>query len=130
MGNGWVYSGDLAYQDDDGFIWFVGRKRQLIIRGGSNISPQEVETILIQHPFVTEVCVIGFPDKKFRQIVCACIVLNKVSSLSSQEIKDFCKDKLSDYKIPEKIFIFKALPHNATGKLDRKKIMEMAGVAN
>ncbi|MBI5448405.1 MAG: acyl--CoA ligase [Gammaproteobacteria bacterium] len=128
--NGWIYSGDLAYQDEDGFIWFVGRKKQLIIRGGSNIAPQEVEAILTQHPFVEEVCVIGFPDKKFRQIVCACVVLNKASSSSSslslQEIKDFCKDKLSDYKVPEKIFIFKALPHNATGKLDRKKIMEMS----
>ena len=123
--NGWIYSGDLAYRDQDGFIWFVGRKKQLIIRGGSNISPQEVENILIQHPLIEEVCVIGFPDKKFNQIVCECVVLNKELSLSLQDIKNFCKDRLSDYKYPEKLFIFKKLPHNTTGKLDRKKITEM-----
>src|SRR3990167_3375899 len=124
--NGWIYSGDLAYQDQDKFIWFVGRKKQLIIRGGSNISPQEVENVLIQHPSIKETCVVGYPDQNLNQIVCACVVLNNQVALSLQDIKNFCKNLLSDYKTPEKLFIFKKLPRNATGKLDRKKIIATA----
>ncbi|OGT23395.1 MAG: hypothetical protein A3G71_04565 [Gammaproteobacteria bacterium RIFCSPLOWO2_12_FULL_38_14] len=124
--DGYVYSGDLAYRDQEGFFWFVGRKKQLIIRGGSNIAPQEVENVLIQHPLIHEVCVVGFTDKKFTQLVCACIVLkNKKSLFTLNDIQLFCKDRLSNYKIPEKIFIFEELPHNTTGKFDRKKIEKM-----
>ena len=89
------------------FFWFAGRKKQLIIRGGSNISPQEVENILIGHPLIREVCVIGFSDKKFNQIVCACVRLNdKKQSLDLDNLRSFCKDRISDYKIPEKLITF------------------------
>ncbi|OGT45385.1 MAG: hypothetical protein A3E83_00130 [Gammaproteobacteria bacterium RIFCSPHIGHO2_12_FULL_41_20] len=124
--DGYVYTGDLAYRDQDGFFWFAGRKKQLIIRGGSNISPQEVESVLIQHPLIREVCVIGFPDKKLNQIVCACVVLkDKKLSLTLENIRSFCIDHISDYKIPEKLIILNELPHNTTGKLDRNQISKM-----
>ncbi|WP_119344147.1 class I adenylate-forming enzyme family protein [Facilibium subflavum] len=121
--NQWLFTGDLSYQGKDGFYWFVGRKKQLIIRAGSNISPQEVENIISQHPDIKEVSIIGIPDKTLGQQVCACIVLkDDKKPLTLKTLKDFCQDKLSDYKIPEKLFIFQSLPHNATGKLDREKI--------
>ena len=124
--DGYIYTGDLAYRDQHGFFWFAGRKKQLIIRGGSNISPQEVENILIGHPLIREVCVIGFPDKKFNQIVCACVVLNdKNQSLDLDNLRSFCKDRISDYKIPEKLITFNELHYNTTGKFDRNKIHQM-----
>jgi acyl-CoA synthetase (AMP-forming)/AMP-acid ligase II len=126
--NGSVYSGDLAYQDSHHYFWFVGRKKNLIIRGGSNISPQEIENVLMTHPFISEVCVIGVPDKTFNQIVCACVVLHdKNTLLTLNDIRIFCQDKLSEYKIPEKLITVKELPHNATGKIDRKKTAEKFG---
>ncbi len=126
INDGWVYSGDLAYCDKDDFYWFVGRKKQLIIRGGSNIAPQEVEAVLIQHPQISEVAATAYPDKTFNNIVCVCIVLkDKYAVLSLDEIRSFCKNKLSDYKLPEKLIIVEELPHNASGKLDRFKIAKM-----
>ena len=125
--DGYVYTGDLAYHDQDGFFWFVGRIKQLIIRGGSNIAPQEVESVLAGHPNVYEVCVMGVPDEKWNHSICACIVLRDPKSpISLKGIQFFCKDKLADYKIPEKLVILSELPHNATGKIDRNKVVALA----
>lgn len=120
--NDWLYTGDLACKDENGYFWFQGRKKDIIIRGGSNISPLEVEDVLYQHPAVKEVGVIGYPDVSLGQIVHAYVVLNDNQSLSEVDLKQFASRFLADYKIPAKIIFKTSLPHNALGKLDRKKL--------
>ncbi len=119
---GWVYTGDLAYQDKEGYYWFAGRKKDIIIRGGSNISPLEVEELIYKHPAVKEVGVFAYPDKHFGEVVHARVVLKEGQSLTEDDLKKFIKTALSDYKVPEKIFFVSSIPHNAIGKLDRKKL--------
>ena len=120
--NGWVYTGDLGYQDADGYFWFAGRKKDIIISGGSNISPLEVENVIYMHPDVKEVGVFGHPDPVLGQRVHAAVVLNTGKSMNASDLRNFIASHLADYKIPEQITFSKSLPHNAIGKLDRKKL--------
>ncbi|MDQ7860930.1 AMP-binding protein [Peribacillus frigoritolerans] len=113
----WVYSGDLVYRDEDGFIYHVDRKKDMVIRGGFNISSQEVENCLYQHPAVLEVAVVAKPHKKLGEDIKAFIVFREAKSVRTEEIITFCHERLADFKVPRDIEIIEALPRNPMGKV-------------
>jgi long-chain acyl-CoA synthetase len=124
LGGGWFHTGDVACQDADGDYWFVGRKKEIIIHGGSNIAPQEVEEVLDQHPAVRISCVVGVPNRHFGELVAAYVAIRyDVKVLpSAREIRQFVAQHIAAYKVPERVMILKDLPLTATGKVDRKKL--------
>ncbi|MBI4830762.1 MAG: AMP-binding protein, partial [Candidatus Lindowbacteria bacterium] len=119
---GWLRTGDLGRIDDDGFLYVVDRKKDIIIRGGENIYSVEIENVLESHPGVFEAAVIGEPDKVFGEQVKAYVVQNPGVSLSVDEILDFCDENLADFKIPKYVEFVKALPRNAAGKVDKRAL--------
>ena len=123
--NGWLHTGDLASCDGDGYYWFKGRKKEIIIRGGSNISPQEVEEALYQHPAVMEVGVIGTPDPILGQRVIAFVSVRPTDAPSEKELIEFARQRLADYKTPERILFIPQLPKGLTGKVQRRALKEM-----
>jgi long-chain acyl-CoA synthetase len=125
MGSGWMHTGDLGARDADGFIWFKGRKKELIIRAGSNISPQEVEEALYKHPAVLEVGVIGVPDPVTVERVAAFVVLREGHAASADDLCAFAKLHIADYKAPEEIHFRETLPKNPVGKVQRRALKEM-----
>jgi long-chain acyl-CoA synthetase len=127
--DGWLLTGDLGRRDADGYFWFAGRRKELIIRGGSNISPQEVEEALYRHPSVMEVGVIGMPDAIYNERVVACVSLREGRTAEEQELKDFARERLADYKVPEEIVFLPLLPKGLTGKVQRRALKEMAAAA-
>jgi long-chain acyl-CoA synthetase len=123
--DGWMHTGDLASCDEDGYYWFKGRLKQLIIRGGSNISPQEVEEALYQHPAVLEAGVIGAPDSVYGETVIAFISLRAGHQATPEDLQQFARQRLADYKVPERILYLDQLPKSPTGKVHRRALKEM-----
>jgi acyl-CoA synthetase (AMP-forming)/AMP-acid ligase II len=122
--DGWLRTGDLGRLDADGWLWFMGRTKQIIIRAGSNVVPQEVEEILYQHPAVCLACVVGAPDPHLGQRVEAYVELEPdVAPLpTDEELRGFVADRIAGYKVPERIFIRAEMPRTGTGKLDRHRL--------
>ena len=127
--NGWLGTGDLARLDEDGYYWFVGRTKEIIIRAGSNISPLEVEEALYQHPAVREVGVVGAPDELLGEVVVAYVALKTGASASETELQDFLSGRLAAYKVPAHIRFVPELPKGLTGKVQRKVLKELASRA-
>jgi long-chain acyl-CoA synthetase len=125
MRGGWLHTGDLGARDADGFIWFKGRKKEVIIRAGSNISPQEVEEALYKHPAVLEAGVIGVPDPGTIERVAAFVVLRDGHATNAGELCAFARQHIADYKAPEEIHFLKELPKNPVGKVQRRALKEM-----
>ncbi|WP_088014324.1 o-succinylbenzoate--CoA ligase [Gottfriedia acidiceleris] len=125
--NGWFYTGDLATMDEDGYIYIVDRKKDMIIVGGYNVYPREVEEVLYQHPAVVEAAVVGVPNKEYGESVKAYVVVND-EQFTENDIIHFCKDKLVKYKLPKYIEFFKELPKNSTGKILRRELRELTEV--
>jgi acyl-CoA synthetase (AMP-forming)/AMP-acid ligase II len=121
---GWFRTGDIGVFDDRGYLRISGRKKEMIIRGGANIYPREIEEVLFKHPKVLDVSVIGFPDPKLGERPCACIVPRPGQSLTLQEVVDFLKDKIATYKLPERLEIVTELPQTPTGKIQRHVLLE------
>ncbi|MFE8700297.1 long-chain fatty acid--CoA ligase [Cytobacillus sp. FJAT-54145] len=119
--DGWLHTGDLAKRDEDGYYYIVGRKKDMIITGGENVYPLEVEHWISSHPQVNEVAVVGLPDTKWGEIVAAFIVM-KDGNLSIDDIKKHCSYKLGSYKIPKEIFMMTELPKTHVGKIDKKEL--------
>lgn len=116
--DGWFYTGDLAKFDDEGFIYIVDRKKDMIITGGENVYPIEVEQVLYRHPNIREAAIIGYPDEKWGESIKAVISLKDTSSpFTIEDIQQFLDGKIARYKMPKKIEIVDALPRNATGKI-------------
>ncbi|NLP37515.1 MAG: acyl--CoA ligase [Firmicutes bacterium] len=126
--NGWLYTGDMARQDEDGFIYLVDRKKDVIISGGENIYPVQVEDYLREHDAIKDVAVIGIPDKRLGEIAVAIIELKPGVKCTEEEINEFCK-KLPRYKRPRKI-IFDQVPRNPTGKIEKPRLREKYGATN
>lgn len=124
--NGWLKTGDLAKFDDEGDYYIVGRKKEMIITGGENVYPQEVEQCLIAHEAVQEVSIIGIPNEKWGECVVAFIVAKAPSEQLEQQLKQFCKERLANYKVPKKIKFLQALPKTAVGKIDKKQLIHDA----
>ncbi len=120
--DGWLYTGDLGYRDDDGFFYIVDRQKDMIIRGGVNVYPKEIENTIATHPKVSGVAVIAEPHEKYGQVPKACMVLQRGESLTEDEIRLFCQERMAEYKIPE-VFLFReSLPTNALGKVIKKDL--------
>lgn len=120
--DGWIHTGDLAYMDEDGYIYLVDRKHDLIITGGLNVYSAEVETVLSQHPGVAEVIVIGIPDEKWGELVLGIVVKAAGREVSESELLEYCRDKLSAYKRPKRIEFYDSIPRTVYGKFDKKSI--------
>jgi long-chain acyl-CoA synthetase len=123
--HGWLHSGDLVMCDEDGYYWFKGRLKQIIIRGGSNISPQEVEEALYQHPAVFEAGVVGLPDPKFGELPVAFVALREGHYFSEEDLLSHARTMLSEYKVPTRVYFMDALPKGLTGKVDRRRLRDM-----
>ena len=126
--NGWLYTGDLGYRDEDGYIYLAGRAKDFIKRGGEMISPEEIEQLLYRHPNIEEVAVIGLPDIQWGEIVTAVIKCKKDKYLTDDEILAFCNDKLASFKRPEKIIFISELPRNSMGKILKKDLRDKFSV--
>lgn len=121
---GWFYSGDLATLDEDGLFRIVGRSKDVIIRGGANVSPREIEEILIREPRVREVSVIGLPDDYYGEVVCACVILKPSETLSAEEIRAYLKPYIAPYKLPSRVVMVDAFPLNSMGKVRKDVLRE------
>ena len=124
--DGWLYTGDMAMQDDDGFIYLVDRKKDVIISGGENIYPVQIENFIRKHDSVSDVAVIGLPDKRLGEVSLAVIQVKEGETLTEEEVNDFCLD-LPRYKRPHKI-IFDVVPRNPTGKIEKPKLRKLYSV--
>ncbi|MEH7548199.1 MULTISPECIES: o-succinylbenzoate--CoA ligase [Bacillaceae] len=121
---GWLYTGDIGYLDEQGFLYVKDRRSDLIISGGENIYPAELEAILLAHPDVMEAGVTGIEDKKWGQVPIAFIVKKKGTNLSGEELQRFCMERLAKYKLPKAFYFTEQLPRNAAKKLLRRKLRE------
>ena len=121
---GWYHTGDLMRQDDEGDLWFVSRKKHLIVRGGSKISPVEVERVLTAHPAVRDAAVVGVPDPALGQRVAGFVEMERgTRGIILKEILAGVTVLLADYKVPERLEVVDAIPRNGLGKIDRKSLL-------
>jgi len=123
--DGWLQTGDLGSRDTSGYYWFRGRKKEIIVRAGSNISPQEVEEALYIHPAVLEAGVIGVPDETYGERIIAFVALRAGDPTEEQELREHARQILADYKVPERIFLVPQLPKGLTGKVQRRALKEL-----
>ena len=122
--DGWIRSGDLAVLDDDRFLTIIGRKKEIIIRGGMNVAPREVEELLVQHVQVSNASVVGLPDPRLGEVVCACLVAKPGSTLDAETIVAFLKAKgLASYKLPSRVEFLDVLPTTETGKVKKPELV-------
>ena len=129
---GWMHTGDLAVIDDEGYCNIVGRIKDMVIRGGENIYPREIEEFLYAHPKVLDVQVVGIPDQRFGEELCAWIILREGERLSEDEVREYCKGQIAHYKIPRYIRFVDSFPMTVTGKIQkfliRQKMKEELGL--
>jgi fatty-acyl-CoA synthase len=122
----WLHTGDLAIMDENGYCKITGRIKNMIIRGGENIYPREIEEFLYTHPKVSDVQVYGVPDRKYGEQVMAAIILKKGQEMSEEEVREFCRDRIANYKIPKYVKFVDGYPMTASGKIQKFKLREMA----
>lgn len=122
--NGWLYSGDIAKMDEDGFLYILDRKKDMIISGGENIYPAEVEDCLLAHPGIDDVGVIGTSDEKWGEVVKAVVVIKKGEEVTQEEILEWCKDRLARFKTPKQVIFAEAIPRTPTGKILKRVLRE------
>jgi acyl-CoA synthetase (AMP-forming)/AMP-acid ligase II len=123
--DGWFYTGDLGYFDEEGYLFVAGRKKDMVKSGGISVYPLEIESVLYSHPDVLEAAVIGVPDPDWGEAVKAVIVLKTGSAAQPEELVLFCKQRLAPYKVPKSINIVPSLPHTEIGKVNKAKVKEM-----
>ena len=124
--NGWFHTGDIGYRDADGFFYIADRKSDMIIRGGENIYPREIDDLLYTHPAIVSAAVIGIPDEMYGEEVAAFVVLNDGATATADEIIAFCKQHLADYKCPKTIYFLDEIPKGPTGKLLKRALRNLA----
>jgi long-chain acyl-CoA synthetase len=124
--NDWLYTGDTGYIDEDGNFYITGRKKDIIIRGGENVSPVEVEEVILQHPAVAEAGVIGIPDAVYGEEIKAFVVMKPDKHINEEELITFCKDRLPTFKLPKKVQFMKSLPRNILGKVLRAELRRLS----
>jgi fatty-acyl-CoA synthase len=123
---GWLHTGDLAIMDEDGYVRITGRAKDMIIRGGENVYPREIEEFLYTHPEVSDVQVYGVPDEKYGEKVAAAIQLRQDSALTAEEVKDYCRENIARFKVPEYVDFVEEYPMTASGKIQKYKLREAA----
>jgi len=122
--NGWIHTGDMGYCDEEGYLYIADRKKDMIISGGENVYPREVEEVLYQHPTVLEATVIGVPDPYWVERVHAVVVTKKGASTTAEELTAFCKKHIAGYKTPKTVEFVDSLPKNAAGKILKRELRE------
>jgi fatty-acyl-CoA synthase len=122
----WLHTGDLAIMDENGYCKITGRIKQMIIRGGENIYPREIEEFLYTHPKISDVQVYGVPDRKYGEQVMASIILKKGVEMAEEEVRDFCRGRIANYKIPKYVKFVESYPMTASGKIQKFKMRDMA----
>jgi fatty-acyl-CoA synthase len=129
----WIASGDIATLDEDGYCRIVGRLKDMVIRGGENIFPREIEEFLFEHPKIADAQVIGVPDPRYGEELCACIELHEGETANEEEIRAFCEGKIAHFKIPRYIVFVDSFPLTVTGKVQkyilREEMSEKLGLA-
>ena len=123
--NGWFHTGDIGYRDADGFFFIVDRKSDMIIRGGENIYPREIDEVLYQHADIAAAAVVGVPDALYGEEVAAVVVLKPGAKTSAQEVIDYCKAHLADFKCPKRVHFVEDIPKGPTGKLLKRELARM-----
>jgi fatty-acyl-CoA synthase len=124
--NGWMHTGDLATLDAEGYCNIVGRSKDMVIRGGENIYPREVEEFLYRHPKIQDVQCVGVPDVKFGEVLCACVILKAGVSADENELRDFCRGEIAHYKVPQYFRFVDAFPMTVTGKIQKYILRQTA----
>ena len=122
--SGWMHTGDLGVLDEEGYCNIVGRVKDMIIRGGENVYPREIEEFLYRHPAILDVAVVGVPDDKYGEAVCACIRLREGATLQAEEIQEFCRAQIAHYKVPRYVRFVDSFPLTVTGKVQKYLIRE------
>jgi long-chain acyl-CoA synthetase len=126
---GWFYTGDMARVDEDGCFFIVDRKKELIIRGGYNVYPREIEEVLYEHPAVREAAVVGVPHAELGEEVGAAVALKPDAEIGAPELRDFVKDRVAAYKYPRHVWFVEELPKGPTGKVLKREIKAPAQIA-
>ncbi len=124
--DGWLHTGDLATMDEDGYVKIMGRTDDTIIRGGENVYPREIEEFLYTHPEVSDVQVYGVPDEKYGEQIAAAIITKPDASLTAEDVKEFCRENIAHYKLPEYVDFVEEYPMTASGKIQKYKLRESA----
>jgi fatty-acyl-CoA synthase len=124
--SGWLASGDLGTMDAEGYVKITGRLKEMIIRGGENIYPREIEDFIFTHPKVAEIAVFGIPDEFYGEEIMAWILLHAGETATQEEIREFCKDRIAHFKIPKYIWFVDEFPMTVTGKLQKFRMREIA----
>ena len=125
--DGWLHTGDLGHIDEEGFLYVTGRSSEVIVTGGENVMPAEVEAVLVSHPAVADAAVVGQPDPEWQEAVCALVVLGGDSEASEEELRAHCSAALARFKVPKRVDFVSSLPRTASGKLLRGELPEPAG---
>jgi fatty-acyl-CoA synthase len=126
---GWMHTGDLATMDEDGYVKIVGRSKDMIIRGGENVYPREIEEFLYTHPDVSDVQVVGVPDARYGEEVAAFVIAREGVDLDAEAIREFCRARIAHYKVPRYVVPVTEFPMTVTGKIQKFKLRE-AAIAN
>jgi fatty-acyl-CoA synthase len=124
--NGWLHSGDLGTMDPQSYVIITGRLKEMIIRGGENIYPREIEDYLFTHPKISQAAVFGLPDERLGEMVAAWIELHAEATMTEAEVRDFCKQGLAHFKVPKHIRFVTEFPMTVTGKLQKFRMREAA----
>ncbi|RPJ00715.1 MAG: long-chain fatty acid--CoA ligase, partial [Deltaproteobacteria bacterium] len=122
--NGWLHTGDMGRYDERGFIYIVDRKKDMIVSGGENVYPREIEEVFYQHPSVKEVAIIGIPDPYWVERVHALVVLKEGATATTEELIDFCKGRIARYKAPKSLEFVDSLPKTPSGKILKRELRE------
>ena len=123
-GQRWMHTGDLATMDEHGYVRIVGRIKDMIIRGGENVYPREIEEFLHTHPEIADVQVIGVPDERYGEELMAWVVLKPGASLTDEDVREFCRDQIAHFKIPRYIKFVDSFPMTVTGKVQKFMMRE------
>ena len=124
--DGWLHTGDLAVMDENGYVKITGRAKDMIVRGGENIYPREIEEFLYTHPEISDVQVYGVPDEKYGEQVAAAVIKKEGSSITGDDVKEFCRENIARYKMPRYVDFVDAYPMTASGKIQKYKLAESA----
>jgi long-chain acyl-CoA synthetase len=123
--DGWLHTGDLGYMDEDGFVFVTGRIKELIIKGGENISPKEIDEVLYQHPAVLDSAAVGIPDERYGEEIMCCVVLKPGCTATEEELRSHCRELLGSFKTPKLIKFLDDLPKGPSGKIQRIRLREL-----